>query len=63
MRGLSWSTPTAAIRLLELMRNMHRLFEKPQADEKRRLLNFVRVELDLEGGAEKSCRYGGNRLT
>ena len=31
----------AGIRLLELTRNMHRLFEKQQAAEKRRLLNFV----------------------
>jgi site-specific DNA recombinase len=31
----------AGIKLLELTRNMHRLFEKQQADEKRRLLNFV----------------------
>jgi hypothetical protein len=30
-----------AIRLLELTRNMHRLFEKQQAAEKRRLLAFV----------------------
>ena len=28
-------------RLLELTRNMHRLFEKQEAAEKRRLLNFV----------------------
>jgi site-specific DNA recombinase len=31
----------AGVRLLELTRNMHRLFEKQQAAEKRRLLNFV----------------------
>src|SRR6202046_2721656 len=31
----------AGIRLLELTRNMHRLFEKQQAAEKRRLLDFV----------------------
>ena len=31
----------AGIQLLELTRNMHRLFEKQQAAEKRRLLNFV----------------------
>src|SRR6202046_936235 len=31
----------AGIRLLELTRNMHRLFEKRQAAEKRRLLDFV----------------------
>jgi site-specific DNA recombinase len=31
----------AGIRLLELTRNMYRLFEKQQAVEKRRLLDFV----------------------
>jgi hypothetical protein len=31
----------AGIRLLELTRNMHRLFEKQQAAEKRQLLDFV----------------------
>jgi hypothetical protein len=31
----------AGIRLLELTRNIHRLFEKQQAAEKRRLLDFV----------------------
>ena len=44
----------AGIRLLELTRNMHRLFEKQQAAEKRRLLNFVCVELGLKGRKDRS---------
>jgi len=40
----------AGIRLLELTRNMHRLFEKQQAAEKRRLLNFVVSNSIWKGG-------------
>jgi hypothetical protein len=40
----------AGIRLLELTRNMHRLFKKQQADEKRRLLNFVVSNSIWKGG-------------
>jgi site-specific DNA recombinase len=40
----------AGIRLLELTRNMHRLFEKQQAAEKRRLLNFVVSNSVWRGG-------------
>ena len=39
----------AGIRLLELTRNMHRLFEKQQAAEKRRLLDFVVSNIRLSG--------------
>ena len=40
----------AGIRLLELTRNMHRLFEKQQAAEKRRFLNFVVSNSIWQGG-------------
>ena len=40
----------AGIRLLELTRNMHRLFEKQQAAEKRRLLDFVVSNSVWQGG-------------
>ena len=40
----------AGIRLLELTRNMHRLFEKQEAAEKRRLLNFVVSNSLWKGG-------------
>src|ERR1700735_5428530 len=40
----------AGIRLLELTRNMHRLFEKQQAAEKRRLLDFVVSNSVWKGG-------------
>lgn len=40
----------ACIRLLELTKNMHRLFEKQQAAEKRRLLNFVVSNSVWKGG-------------
>jgi hypothetical protein len=40
----------AGIKLLELTRNMHRLFEKQQADEKRRFLNFVVSNSIWKGG-------------
>ena len=40
----------AGIKLLELTRNMHRLFEKQQAAEKRRLLNFVVSNSIWKGG-------------
>jgi len=40
----------AGIKLLELRRNMHRRFEKQQAAEKRRLLNFVVSNSVWKGG-------------
>jgi hypothetical protein len=49
------------IRLLELTRDMHRLFEKQHAAEKRKLLDFVvsnSVWMDM-----KLFRFGGNPLT
>ena len=44
----------AGIRLLELTRNMHMLFEKQQAAEKTPLARFRRVELGLEGRQDRS---------
>ena len=43
----------AGIQLLELARNMHRLFAKQSADQKRRLLDFV----------VSNCSWKGGRLT
>jgi len=40
----------AGIRILELSRNMHRLFAKQSADEKRRLLDFVVSNCSWKGG-------------
>ena len=40
----------AGIRILELSRNMHRLFAKQPADEKRRLLDFVVSNCSWKGG-------------
>jgi len=51
---LTVNTWKRGIRLLELTRNLHRLFEKRQSDEKRRLLNFVVSNLGLEGAVKSS---------
>ena len=40
----------AGIRILELSRNMHRLFAKQPADEKRRSLDFVVSNCSWKGG-------------
>lgn len=40
----------AGIKLLELTRNIHKLFEKQEAAEKRRLLNFVVSNSIWKGG-------------
>jgi hypothetical protein len=40
----------AGIRILELSRNMHRLFAKQPAEEKRRLLDFVVSNCSWKGG-------------
>jgi site-specific DNA recombinase len=40
----------AGIRILELSRNMHRLFARQPADEKRRLLDFVVSNCSWKGG-------------